>query len=82
MEYYIIVFASTHSAIVTEKAFRKQFEITLLPSPRDISLSCGIAIRFRPEKLNDATSCLDMLFKDKKMYEIYGFSDGIYTKVK
>ncbi len=82
MKYCIIVFANTHSAMAAEKALLKQFEITVLPTPRSISQSCGIAIRFCPRKLNDVISCLKMVFTDDRMYDIYGFSDGGYAKIK
>lgn len=46
-EMYIVSFNSTHHAIKTEKLFNeKQITCTTLPTPREITASCGISIRF------------------------------------
>ena len=52
-EYYLITFESTHAAIQTEKLL-KPAEVTIMPVPRFISASCGISIRIRPDKHEDA----------------------------
>ena len=52
-EYYLLTFESTHAAISTEKLL-KPAEVTIMPVPRFISASCGISVRIKPEKKEDA----------------------------
>ena len=51
-EMYIISFNSTHQAIKCDKAFGKnEIDYTVLPTPREISQSCGMSIRFGLEDI-------------------------------
>ena len=52
-EYYLLTFESTHAAISTEKML-KPAEVTIMPVPRFISASCGISVRIRPDKKEEA----------------------------
>ena len=52
-EYYLLTFESTHAAISTEKLL-KPAEVTIMPVPRFISASCGISVRIRPDRREDA----------------------------
>jgi len=45
MKKYIIVFKSTHYAIMSEKKL-KAFRIQMIPTPREITASCGLSIEF------------------------------------
>ncbi|WP_338561072.1 DUF3343 domain-containing protein [Paraclostridium sordellii] len=46
-EMYIVAFNSTHHAIRTDKVLNeKDIKVTTLPTPREISSSCGISVRF------------------------------------
>mgnify|MGYP000589053002 CR=1 FL=1 len=52
-EMYIISFNSTHQAIKCDKAFGKnEIDYTVLPTPREISQSCGMSIRFVLEDMD------------------------------
>lgn len=44
--YYAMSFYNTTDTMQTEKKAREQFEIHIMPTPRAISTSCGLAIRF------------------------------------
>lgn len=52
-EYYLLTFESTHAAISTEKLL-KPVEVTIMPVPRFISASCGISVRIRPDRKDEA----------------------------
>ncbi len=52
-EYYLLTFESTHAAISTEKLL-KPAEVTIMPVPRFISASCGISVRIRPDRREQA----------------------------
>ena len=46
-EMYIVSFNSTHQAIKCDKTFEKnEMDYAVLPTPREITQSCGISIKF------------------------------------
>lgn len=51
--FYLYTFESTHGAISTEKLL-KPVGCTIMPVPRRISTSCGIAVRVEPEKFDES----------------------------
>lgn len=49
--YFIIAFPTTTDAMQAEEYTREHFHITIMPTPREISSGCGLAIRFmEPEE--------------------------------
>lgn len=67
-EFYVIAFESTHHAIQTEKDLRTKFKIETIPTPREISASCGLSIKFSKDLFTDVT---DLLKKDEKKYSVF-----------
>lgn len=51
-EFYVIVFDSTHHAIQTEKLLKEKYKIETIPTPREITASCGLSIKFNTEQLD------------------------------
>ncbi len=51
--FYLYTFESTHGAISTEKIL-KPVGCTVMPVPRNISTSCGIAVRVEPSKYEES----------------------------
>ena len=49
-EYYLYTFESTHGAISTERLL-KPLGCVVMPVPRAISTSCGIAVRVEPDRI-------------------------------
>ncbi len=50
---FVISFESTHYAMQAERVLKeKNYEFDTIPTPREITLSCGLAIRFRENVLN------------------------------
>ncbi|NLL18539.1 MAG: DUF3343 domain-containing protein [Clostridia bacterium] len=50
MEYCVATFHSVHEALHFEKVLKETgLKLQLIPVPREISSSCGIAARFSPE---------------------------------
>lgn len=47
--FFAMVFSSTTDTIETEKKLQKDFKTLIIPTPREISKSCGFAIRFTSE---------------------------------
>jgi hypothetical protein len=44
--YGVIAFESTHLAMQAERRLREAFPIAMMPTPRSITASCGISVRF------------------------------------
>ena len=49
MDYGVITFTSTYGAIRAQKVLRGVAPVQVMPVLREISLGCGIAVRFAPE---------------------------------
>ena len=72
--YSYIVFPSTHEAIRAEKILQNQGAIfTIVPTPRSITTSCGISVRFDPAEEKTFRQLLDE-------HEVQ--TDGIYLLPK
>lgn len=44
--FFAMVFSCTTDTIETERTMQKNFKTMIIPTPREISKSCGFAIRF------------------------------------
>lgn len=51
--YAVVVFPSTHDAIRGEQVLRPLMPVTLMPTPRRFSESCGISLRFDDSLVED-----------------------------
>ncbi|MGL4606923.1 MAG: DUF3343 domain-containing protein [Eubacteriaceae bacterium] len=71
MTYFVLAFANTHSAIMTEKHLKSFGKITLMPTLREISSGCGISIRIEPDAYPDIIVGLKNLSIDPKMVDLY-----------
>lgn len=50
--FYVVSFDSTHHAIKAEKLFKEEnLNIRMMPTPREITASCGLSIRFEVDDL-------------------------------
>lgn len=58
--YYVIAFDSTHYAIQGEKILKnRDIDIKVIPTPREITASCGLSIRFNPEFFEQIKNILE-----------------------
>lgn len=71
MTYYVITFANTHSAIITQSHLEGYANICIMPTLREISAGCGISIRFLSKDLENVMSGLKTLGLDPNMYNLY-----------
>lgn len=59
-EFGVILFHTTSSAIRAEKvALKAGFDCKLIPTPREFSSDCGIALRFKWSDADGIKSCLE-----------------------
>ncbi len=68
--YYIIVFNNTHNAIEGEKVLKSEgLSITIMPTPSQITQSCGISIRLKEEDVKHVKEVInDNRIKVKNIY--------------
>ncbi|WP_077369305.1 DUF3343 domain-containing protein [Anaerosalibacter sp. Marseille-P3206] len=58
--YGVLTFESTHHAISGEKVFKEAgLKFKTIPTPREITSSCGLSIRFDLEDLEDAKKSIE-----------------------
>lgn len=66
-EMYVIVFESTHYAIAGESLLKnKGYKFNVIPTPREITHSCGLSIKFNSEDLKNIEEdmkCVNILIK-------------------
>ncbi|WIF95844.1 DUF3343 domain-containing protein [Caminicella sporogenes] len=68
-EFYVIAFESTHYAIMIERKLKEKFKIHTVPTPREITASCGLSIKFDSEYLS---KILEELRKENVDYDKMG----------
>ena len=69
--YCVIAFHSTHSAIFAEKSLKAQFPVVIMPTPRVITASCGIALRFPPALYTEVFAAMSALPVPPESWTIY-----------
>ena len=62
----VVVFESTHDAIKTEKAIKASLKVELIPTPREITASCGLSVKFAPEYLDQVRNIVKSIGTDRK----------------
>jgi hypothetical protein len=63
-KFYVIAFDSTHYAISTEKKLMGSAPMTMVPTPREISASCGLSIKIHDEHLDKILEALCGISKE------------------
>ena len=69
-EYYFLSFDSTNYALQAESYFKKNnFNITIIPTPREVTQSCGLSIKFNDSCVNTIKRAIDGInIKTKGIY--------------
>lgn len=77
-EMYIVSFNSTHQAIKCDKTFEKNnMNCTVLPTPREITQSCGISIKFSIVDIDDVKKIMnENQIEYKGIYKIIKLESG------
>ncbi len=71
ISFCLIAFESTHDAIKTEKAIKAEVAVELIPTPREISASCGLSIKFHPDSVECVRKIVQSLGEERKrLYEM------------
>lgn len=69
--YYLLAFNSTHFAISAENYLSKSIPVTIMPTLRKITASCGISLRIEPEDYLKAVELIHSNPKIKKNSAFY-----------
>ena len=72
MDYGLVTFSSTYAAIYAQKVLRPVADVLTMPVLREISLGCGIALRFRPGDLDAVRAALAASTLKPGEYAFYG----------
>lgn len=83
MSKLLFVFESTHTAISSQTAL-KEFNITVMPTPQEITSGCGISVMLGDEKITQAITLLERIgitSSDYKLYRVNESKDEKYTQV-
>ncbi len=79
MEYYLITFANTNTAMAAQKKLKGKLDFHIMPTLREISGSCGISIKIQPSSLEDAKRLIAELFPASSLYQFYHIAPGSIT---
>ncbi len=67
--FYLITFPSVSYAISAEKKLRDKANIKIIPTPREISATCGMALRIDGLTYQDVNDMFDKLEDGESLYE-------------
>ena len=74
MDYCLITFSSSSGAIQAQRALKGHLPFQTMPVLREISASCGIAVRLAPDAADEARSLLSHSELRADEYAFYGIS--------
>ena len=69
-EYYLLAFNSTHAAVSAEKLLSAQLEVTVMPTLRKITASCGISLRIEDKDFEKLKAILSANTLDCALYRV------------
>ena len=67
---YILSFDSTSFAMAAEKILGQEFNITIIPTPREITQNCGIAIKFNNDDLTKIIDRIKLMAIPSVLYRV------------
>ncbi|WP_458862383.1 DUF3343 domain-containing protein [Acidaminobacterium chupaoyuni] len=69
--FYIISFENTHTAMLAQKLLKEHYKITVVPTLREISQSCGISVILPELSREEAVSAVQSMQLEKGLYQLY-----------
>lgn len=71
-DYLIAVFQRPGDAAIAQRALLEQkLRVAMMPSPRGVSVSCGLSLRFAPADLEAVRPILRELFPERERVSYY-----------
>lgn len=74
MNYHIMTFENTHTAIMVQKKIEGLLDFLVCPVLREISASCGIALRIQNDK-EDIVKAINHIGLETGIYHLYYVDD-------
>ena len=74
--YGVAAFASAHGAIRAEKHLAGRFSIAVMPTPRAVTASCGISLRFALPDAEGVRAALEELSGERGRWALYRIGPG------
>ncbi len=71
MEYYLITFSNTHTAIAAQKYLEGNLTYQVIPTLREISNSCGISLKITSASCEEIMACMKQYPIPQDMHKIY-----------
>lgn len=69
--FYLAAFESTHTALQSEKLLQEHgLPFIIVPTPREISVSCGLAIKFKVEDCPEIEAALNKVPGSFEIYQV------------
>ncbi|MCI8650502.1 MAG: DUF3343 domain-containing protein [Anaerotruncus sp.] len=75
MRYGVIVFDSSHCAILAQKLLQGRCNLLIMPTPREIDASCGISLRFSPQDAASAAAAICALPQVAGCWRLYAIQE-------
>ncbi|MEG1584918.1 MAG: DUF3343 domain-containing protein [Anaerovorax sp.] len=66
--FHVLTFDSTSFAIQSEKKIKEDFKIAVMPTPRELTASCGLAIKFLENGFDEIIGYVKELDVPCKLY--------------
>lgn len=70
-EFYVIAFENTHSAMQAQKLLKPHYSITVIPTLREVSQSCGISVMLPEMEESQAVAAAQSLGLASGLYQLY-----------
>lgn len=70
-DFYVISFENTHSAMEAQKQLKGRYAITVIPTLREVSQSCGISVMLPEMSREEAIAAAQSLEMEPEMYQLY-----------
>lgn len=71
-EFYLITFASANHCIEVERRAKADFQVNIIPTPREITASCGMALRFNKRELWEVEGFFNQLDVPSQFF-VFGY---------
>lgn len=68
--FYVLTFDSTSFAIQAEKQIKEAFKSVVMPTPRELTASCGLAVKFLEDCYEDIVAYVTNLEIPCKLYSM------------
>ena len=70
--FYVMAFVSANHSIQTEKKAKELFRVSVIPTPRELTNDCGLALKFLDRDISAIKTFRDTLTVPSDLYFLSG----------